>query len=144
MKRRTWLLSALFILLWPAPAKADNRIIVRTTLGLQGLQQLCLLQSCTVVGGLGDVQNQLFLLTTPLDPTTFLGILRSLPGIVNAELDQLISLLAGHRQPAKCRDPGPAVGRNSGSKRQVRRLWSRHHGDGRHSLGRSEGESAAA
>ena len=95
MKRRTWLLSALFILLWPAPAKADNRIIVRTTLGLQGLQQLCLLQSCTVVGGLGDVQNQLFLLTTPLDPTTFLGILRSLPGIVNAELDQLISLLAG-------------------------------------------------
>src|SRR5712664_55974 len=95
MKRRTWLLSALFVLLWPAPAKADNRIIVRTTLGLQGLQQLCLLQTCTVVGGLGDVQNQLFLLTTPLDPTTFLGILRSLPGIVNAELDQLISLLAG-------------------------------------------------
>src|SRR5258707_7058953 len=95
MKRRTWLLSALFILLWPALARADNRIIVRTTLGLQGLQQLCLLQSCTVVGGLGDVQNQLFLLTTPLDPTTFLGILRSLPGIVNAELDQLISLLAG-------------------------------------------------
>src|SRR5258706_2610762 len=95
MKRRTWLLSALFILLWRAPEKADNRIIVRTTLGLQGLQQLCLLQSCTVVGGLGDVQNQLFLLTTPLDPTTFLGILRSLPGILNAELDQLISLLAG-------------------------------------------------
>src|SRR5712664_323100 len=95
MKRRTWLLSALFVLLWPAPAKADNRIIVRTTLGLQGLQQLCLLQTCTVVGGLGDVQNQLFLLTTPLDPTTFLGILRSLPGIVNAELDQLISLLGG-------------------------------------------------
>ncbi len=89
MKRRTWLLGALFVLLWSAPANADNRIIVRTTLGLQGLQQLCLLQTCTVVGGLGDVQNELFLLTTPLDPTTFLGILRSLPGIVNAELDQL-------------------------------------------------------
>jgi hypothetical protein len=63
MKRRTWLLSALFVLLWPAPAKADNRIIVRTTLGLQGLQQLCLLQSCTVVG---SFSCSLLRLTLPL------------------------------------------------------------------------------
>jgi len=41
MKRRTWLLAALLAMLWATPAKADNRIIVRTTLGLQGLQQLC-------------------------------------------------------------------------------------------------------
>src|SRR5258707_12177224 len=52
MKRRTWLLGALFVLLWSAPANADNRIIVRTTLGLKELQTLCLLQTCTVVGGL--------------------------------------------------------------------------------------------
>ena len=98
MKRRTWLLAALLAMLWATPAKADNRIIVRTTLGLQGLQQLCglpLLGNCAVVRGLGDPLNQLFLLTTPLDATTLLNLLRPLPGIVDVELDQLFSLLGG-------------------------------------------------
>lgn len=80
---------------WAAPAKADTQIIVRSTLGLQGLQQLCLLQSCSVTRSLGDPLNQLFLLTTPLDPTVFLNILRPLPGIVDAEVDQLINLVGG-------------------------------------------------
>jgi hypothetical protein len=39
--------------------------------------------------------NQLFLVTTPLDPTIVLDILRRLTGIVDAELDQLISLIGG-------------------------------------------------
>jgi len=85
--------------LWPAQAAAENRFIVRSTVGLEVLQQVCnppLLPSiCSVVGGLGDPQNQLFLVTSPLDATTFLKLLRSLPGIVDAELDQLISLLGG-------------------------------------------------
>src|ERR1700757_2371473 len=95
MKRRPWLLVGLFLLLCAVPSKADNRIVVRTTLGLSGLQQLCLLQSCSVAGGLGDPLNQLFLITTPLDATTFLNLIRPLPGIVDAELDQLLSLLGG-------------------------------------------------
>ena len=88
-------LALLSFSLCAIPAKADNQIIVRTTLGLQGLQQLCLTQNCSVARSLGDPQNQLFLLTTPLDPTTFLNTLLPLPGIVDAELDQLISLVGG-------------------------------------------------
>jgi Subtilase family len=98
MKIRTWLPAVLLVLLWAAPAQADNRIIVRTTLGLAGLQQLCnlpLLGNCTVVGPLDGTLNQVFLITTPLDGTIFLGLLRPLTGIVDAELDQLISLLGG-------------------------------------------------
>ena len=98
VSQRLWLLGALFVLLWVTPASADNRIIVRTTLGLPGLQQVCslpLLQNCAVVGALDGTLNQVFLVTTPLDPTIFLGLIRVIPGIVDAELDQLISLLGG-------------------------------------------------
>ncbi len=97
-RSRAWVVAALLVMLWATPAKADSRIIVRTTLGLEGLQQLCntpLLKICSVVDGLGDPLNQLFLLTTPLDATTVLDLLRSLPGIVDAELDQIVSLLGG-------------------------------------------------
>src|SRR5437016_4322512 len=87
------------LLIWgfyASPATADNRVIVRTTLGLQGLQAFCsglpLLRNCTVVGGLDGTLNQLFLVTTPLDVTTFLNLLSVTPGIVDAEADQLLSL----------------------------------------------------
>lgn len=92
MKRRIWLAGALTALLWVTPAKADSGIIVRTTLGLQGLQSLCLLNSCAVVGALDGTLNQVFLLTTPLNPQTLVNLLRALPGIVNAEVDQVLSL----------------------------------------------------
>ena len=117
MTRRRWLLTTVFLLALATPAKADNRIIVRTTLGLQGLQQLCLLQSCSVVGGLGDPLNQLFLVTTPLDSTVFLNLVRSIPGIVDAELDQLISLVGGLNRvttpPAALSDSAPVTYSNS-------------------------------
>ena len=93
MKRKTWLAGALAALLWATPAKADTGVIVRTTLGLQGLQSLCLLQSCTVVGAIDGTLNQVFLLTTPLNPQTLVNVLRTLPGIVNAEEDQVLSLV---------------------------------------------------
>jgi subtilisin family serine protease len=96
MKQRICLVAALAALLWATPAMADNRIIVRTTLGLQGLQQICLLQNCTVLSTTVDgTLGQVFLLTTPLDPTAFLPILRALPGIVHAELDQVLNLTVG-------------------------------------------------
>ena len=86
------------LLIWgfyASPATADNRVIVRTTLGLQGLEGVCnlpLLPICTVVEGLDGTLNQLFLVTTPLDVTTFLNLLGSTVGIVDAEADQLLSL----------------------------------------------------
>src|SRR6266478_3757199 len=106
-----WLLAALFVFLWATPARADNRVIVRTTLGGNGLQallnnpllSLCGLpllgQACTVTPLDGPL-GQVFLVTTPIDPTTFLSILRPLIGIVDAELDQLISMIGGLLVPS--------------------------------------------
>jgi subtilisin family serine protease len=97
MKRPMWLAAAILTLLSATPACADNRFIVRSTLGSSALTQLCLLQTCTVVTAIDGTLNQVFLLTTPtaIDPTTFLTLLRNTPGIVDAELDQVLSLVAG-------------------------------------------------
>lgn len=122
MIRRLGLIAAILLAL-AIPARAQNRIIVRTTLGLgaQGLQQvlqpLCILPpsilpTCTVVRGLGDPSSQLFLVTTSLDPTSFLTLIQVLPGILDAEIDTLISLIGGSNQvttplPAKLSDSTP-------------------------------------
>src|SRR5256884_1069841 len=94
MKRRMWLAGVLLALLWATPAKADNSFIIRTTLNLQALQVACnppLLPSiCTVVGGLGDPLGQLFLITSPLDLS---GLAGNPLGIVDAEVNQLLSLI---------------------------------------------------
>src|SRR5882762_10378571 len=96
MKRRMWLAGALVALLWAAPAKADTGVIVRTTGGLPALQAFCLLPTtCTVVGGLDGTLGQVFLVTTPLPLQTFLGLLSGLTGFVDAEVNQLISLIGG-------------------------------------------------
>src|SRR5438876_1159060 len=96
MKRRMWLAGVLLALLWATPAKADNSFIIRTTLNLQALQVACnppLLPSiCTVVGGLGDPLGQLFLITSPLDLS---GLAGNPLGIVDAEVNQLLSLVGG-------------------------------------------------
>src|SRR6266436_5743006 len=97
MKRRMWLAGVLAALLWAAPAKADTGVIIRTTGGLQALQVLCLLPAtCTVVGGLDGALGQVFLVTTPLPLQTFLGLLPgTLTGFVDAEVNQLLSLVGG-------------------------------------------------
>jgi hypothetical protein len=51
-----------------------------------------------VVRGLGDPQHELFLVRTPLDLTTFLDLLGNTVGIVDAEADQLVSLISGLNQ----------------------------------------------
>src|SRR4029077_8707318 len=106
MIRRLGFIAALLLSL-AVPARAQNRIIVRTTLGLQGLQGVCnalslplLPPACSVVGGLRDPLNQLFLVSTPLDPTTLLNLLGTVQGIVDAEIDQLISLLGPNVVPS--------------------------------------------
>ena len=99
MRRRIFLLSLVLALARPTPAANQNRFIVRTTLGLQSLTQVCALPTlgCTVAAGLDGSLNALFLLTTPstVDPTVFLTTLRATPGIVSAELDQLLSMVGG-------------------------------------------------
>lgn len=92
-RRRACLAGMLLALLWAAPARAQNGVIVRTTLGLPALQSLCLTQNCAVVGALDGTLNQVFLLTTPLSPQTLVNTLVLLPGIVNAEVDQVLTLI---------------------------------------------------
>src|SRR3989440_3789082 len=99
MKRRMCLAGALVALLCAPPVRADNRIILRTTLSLQALQTACnpllLAPICTVVGGLGDPQGQVFLITSPLDVNGLRNLLGNPLGIINAELDQLLNLVGG-------------------------------------------------
>jgi Subtilase family len=95
MKRRMWLAGALLALLSATPAKADTGIIIRTTLGLPALQTVCALPvTCTIVGGLDGTLGQVFLVTTPLDPTVFINSLTGgLAGFVDAEVNQILNLV---------------------------------------------------
>lgn len=99
MKRRLLLILGLFLLLGATarPAAAEHRFVVRTTLGLSGLQRVCLLNTCTVLRTLDGTLGQLFLVTTSdlVDPTLFLIVLRLVPGIVDAEIDQLFVIGSG-------------------------------------------------
>lgn len=100
MKNRVWLIGLLSVLLCCPPANANSGVIVRTTLGLSGLQALCLTQSCTVVGALDGALNEVFLVTTPLNPQTLANALVLLPGVVDAEVDQLLSVVSTDLVPS--------------------------------------------
>jgi subtilisin family serine protease len=78
-----------------AQGSQHQGVIVRTNLGLLGLQSLCLLEACKVLELVDGTLGQVFLLAPPLglDPNTFASILKLLPGILDAELDQLLSLV---------------------------------------------------
>jgi hypothetical protein len=110
MKRRILLLLLCLALLTAKPAAAENRFIVRSSLGQQLLSTVCALHGCTVVRALDGTLNQVFLLTAPdaIDPTLLLNVLSATPGILNAELDQhLLGTVTRHRMnltPA-CSEP---------------------------------------
>jgi subtilisin family serine protease len=97
MKRRLFLLLAVLFFFNPNQAAAERRFIVRTNLGISGLQQICLLHICSVTQTIDGTIGQLFLVTTPdfVDPTQFVILLRLLPGVVDAELDQLLTITSG-------------------------------------------------
>jgi subtilisin family serine protease len=67
-------------------------VIVRTSLGLQGLKNVCLSGGCTVVGSLDDGANQLFLVKPAqgLLPQLLAAVLRLVTGILDAEADQIL------------------------------------------------------
>ncbi len=97
MKRKLWLVGVLMALLWATPVRAQNSFIVRSTLSLQALKTACnpvlLPPICTVVGGLGDPLNQLFVITSPLDLNGLLGLAGNPLGILDAEVNQVLNLV---------------------------------------------------
>ena len=133
MKRRIWLITlVLAIGLWGRPAAAQGLlggllstvgsvlssltspqpgVIVRTNLGLAGLQNTCLLNGCTVVGNIDGNQNQVFLVrpVQGLLPNLLAGVLRLVTGILDAEPDQSPGDPAKPDQPVDHRQPAPPV-----------------------------------
>ena len=95
MKRRMWLVGLVAVLSCVSSARADTGVIVRTT-NLPALQTLCVLPAtCTIVRNLDGTLGQVFLVTTPLPLSSFLGLLNGVLGFVNAEVDQVLSLVGG-------------------------------------------------
>jgi hypothetical protein len=75
-----------------------NQYIVRTTGGLLNLPAICkLLNLCQILAPLDGTENQLFLLGAPSNenPNLVLAILSAIPGVVSAELDQVVTIATG-------------------------------------------------
>src|ERR1700760_3904618 len=84
-----------------------NRLIVRTA-DANGLKRQCLLLNCQVLAPVDGILNSLFVVIAPrvLDPNLLLSIVRPLPGRVDAELDQAVTVVSGG---ATATDPPPAL-----------------------------------
>lgn len=97
MKRISPIVVLALWLFCPRSASAEQRFIIRTNLGLNALQQICFLNSCSVVRSLDGSLDQLFLVTTSdlISPSLFLNVLRLVPGIVDAEIDQALMIRSG-------------------------------------------------
>jgi subtilisin family serine protease len=115
MKRHIWILAIIFAGLWGQPASAQGLlggllsnvsdvlanltsapqgVIVRTNLGATGLQNVCKSQGCTVSASLDGNAGQLFLVQPAqgLLPNLLAGLLRTITGILDAEVDQVATL----------------------------------------------------
>lgn len=92
MKRCIISVLFVFCLFLAKTAAAQNRFIVRDTLGLTALENSCLLIECNVVSGLDGTLNQLFLVTVPplFDPSFVITVLDSVPGVADAEVDAVL------------------------------------------------------
>jgi subtilisin family serine protease len=95
MKRYGWISVLALVAAMSVPASADQRFIVRDTLGINALQATCLVLSCQVQLQLGDPAGQLFLVTTSdqVGSVPFLTAIQNQLGIVDAEVDQQLSLI---------------------------------------------------
>jgi hypothetical protein len=73
-----------------------NRLIVRTT-DANNLKRQCLLLKCQVLAPIDGLLNSLFVVVAPnlLDPNLLLAIVRALPGVIDAELDQVVNVVTG-------------------------------------------------
>jgi subtilisin family serine protease len=85
-----------------AQTAQPTRLVVRDSLGLNGILNLCNLLGCSTIEGLGDPQGQLFMVETPvpLDSATT-QLLSLLPlGIVDIETDQIVQTQGATAGPA--------------------------------------------
>jgi subtilisin family serine protease len=74
----------------PQPAP-QARLVVRDSLGLTGILNLCGLLGCSTVEGLGDPQGQLFMIQLPSQLAPLLSLLNlSVLGLVTVEVDQAV------------------------------------------------------
>jgi subtilisin family serine protease len=103
-KAEVWcaLIVLAFLSLGTAQSQAQTRLIVRDNLGLTGLTNTCNVLGCSVVHGLGDPDNQLFLIEVPsvLDLNAVQSLLTLNLGIVSVELDQVVSAQGADAGPA--------------------------------------------
>jgi subtilisin family serine protease len=101
------LLLLVFVLAAPQSLPAQTslestRLVVRDTLGLGNLLNLCNLLGCSVDHGLGDPSGQLFLVKLPafLAPLTSQLMLNLNLGVISIELDQNVQTLGTSAGPA--------------------------------------------
>lgn len=144
MKQRTWVATLLIAGLWGSPASAQllggllgggsttststststgsGGVIVRTTLGPLGLNLVCLLNGCTVVGNLDGGLNQVFLVkpNNGLLPSVLAGVLQLVDGILDAEVDQLAAI---PRTPATITTIPSALYQNWGVNYHGTNVW---------------------
>ena len=115
MKRRLWIIVIIFAGFWGQPASAQGllggllntvsntlnnltaapqAVIVRTNLGLAGLQRTCRNSGCTVSASIDGNGGQLFLVkpVQGLLPNLLANLLRTVTGILDAEVDQVATL----------------------------------------------------
>ena len=86
-------LALLVVPMFASEANAQARLIVRDSLGINGLNLTCLLLGCRVNNSLGDPQGQLFVITFPriLNPiTALLKINLNVIGLLDVEIDQTV------------------------------------------------------
>jgi subtilisin family serine protease len=102
--KRYFVVAALLLVTFVAApaAQAQTRLVVRDSLGLPGINLVCVLSGCQVLQGLGDPQGQLFVVTFPsiLDPVTALLRLQiGVLGLVSVEIDQTVNTQAASAGP---------------------------------------------
>jgi subtilisin family serine protease len=101
MKCYRWMLPLLLLAITVTPATAQQGIIVRDQLGLNGLNATCAQLNCAVSTGLGDPAGELFLINVnaSVNPVVFLTVLLNQAGILDAEIDQQVSMIEATAGP---------------------------------------------
>lgn len=99
---QTVLALLLFVVLGSLPSAAQTQLVVRDSLGLPSLQNLCRLLGCSVIQAVGDPDGQVFVVQLPqvLDPITTQLLLQLNLGIASVELDQVVHTLGADAGPA--------------------------------------------
>jgi subtilisin family serine protease len=101
----------LLLVCYTNPARADQRLIVRSTGGLGVVQRLCRIINCSVVDAIGDPLSQLFTVTVD-DGVQLTNLLNGvLTGLLNGlgitvEVDQLLGVI----NPASALAPASVAG----------------------------------